>query len=107
MAGSSQPQYYFATGCLFADFKIAVIFYPVIKTLWEFLCILFGFCHTQILNFRTKINFANILKIVQKSRKLPDFLTIFNMFAKLFSALKFNIWMLTHPNNKDKDFITG
>ena len=32
MAGSSQPQHFFAAGCLFADFAIAVIFYPVIKT---------------------------------------------------------------------------
>ena len=31
MAGSSQPQHFFAAGCLFADFAIAVIFYPVIK----------------------------------------------------------------------------
>ena len=33
MAGSSQPQHFFAAGRLFADFAIAVIFYPVIKTL--------------------------------------------------------------------------
>ena len=33
MAGSSQPQHFFAAGCLFADFAIDVIFYPVIKTL--------------------------------------------------------------------------
>ena len=31
MAGSSQPQHFFAAGCLFADFAIAVIFHPVIK----------------------------------------------------------------------------
>ena len=33
MAGASQPQHFFAAGCLFADFAIPVIFYPVIKTL--------------------------------------------------------------------------
>ena len=32
MAGYSHPQNFFAEGCLFADFAIAVIFYPVIKT---------------------------------------------------------------------------
>ena len=46
---------------------------------------------TQILNLKAKINFANMLKIVQKSRKFPDFWTIFNAFAKLFSTLEFNI----------------
>ena len=111
MAGSSQPQHFFAAGCLFSDFAIAVIFYPVIKTLLKLLCIKLRCCHTQMLNLRAKINFANMLKIVQKSRKLPDFWTIFNIFAKLFSALKFNIWVLTHPKNKHKNFhkvfITG
>ena len=33
MAGSSQSQHFFAAGCIFADFSIAVIFYPAIKTL--------------------------------------------------------------------------
>ena len=33
MEGSSQPQYFFAELCVFADFAIAVIFYPVIKSL--------------------------------------------------------------------------
>ena len=33
MACSSQPQHFSAAGCVFADFAIAVIFYPVIKTL--------------------------------------------------------------------------
>ena len=32
MAGSSQQQHFFAAGCVFADFAIAVIYYPVIKT---------------------------------------------------------------------------
>ena len=53
----------------FADFSIAVVFYLVIKTSWIFFCILFGFCHTQILNLRAKINFANMLKIIRKSGK--------------------------------------
>ena len=59
---------------------IAVIFYPGIK------CV-----STQILNLRAEIYFENMLKIVQKSRKLLDFWTILNIFAKLFFALKFNI----------------
>ena len=33
MAGSSQPQHFFAAEWVFADFAIAVIFSPVIKTL--------------------------------------------------------------------------
>ena len=99
MAGSSQPQHFFAAGCLFADFAIAVIFFPVIKNLWKFIYILFAFCHTQILNLRAKINFANMLKIVWKWGKtlnLPDFQIIFNILAKLIFALKFNIWLNTH-----------
>jgi len=40
MAGSSQPQNFFAAGCIFADFGIALIFYPVKKTLC--LCIGIG-----------------------------------------------------------------
>ena len=34
---------------------------------------------------------ANMLKIFRKSGKLPDLRTIFNIFAKLILALKFNI----------------
>ena len=34
--GSSRPQNFFSAGCLFADFAIAVIFYPVIKSLRKF-----------------------------------------------------------------------
>ena len=89
MAGSSQPQPFFAAGCIFAVFGIALIFYPVKKTLWKFLCISFGCSSTQILNFNVKNNFANMLKIVQKSGFDP----IFNIFAK------FKIWALPHPNN--------
>ena len=36
-----------------------------------------------------------MLKIVQKSRKLPEFSTILNIFGKLIFALKLNIWVLT------------
>ena len=32
MEGSFQPQLFFAAGCVFVDFAIAVTFYPVIKT---------------------------------------------------------------------------
>ena len=67
VAGSSQPQHFFAAGCIFPDFAIAVIFYPVIKTLSKFLCILFGCCYTQILN----------LQICQKLSKNPVKLQIF------------------------------
>ena len=55
---------------------------------------------TQILNLRAENNFPNMLKIVQKLGNLRDFWTIFNIFAKLIFALKFNIcWLLTHSNN--------
>ena len=66
MAGSSQPQHFFAAECIFAVFGIALIFYPEKKTLLKFLCILFGCSHIQILNLRAKIIFANILKIIRK-----------------------------------------
>ena len=33
MAGSSQPQHFFAAGCILADFAITLIFYPIIKSL--------------------------------------------------------------------------
>ena len=73
--------------------------------------LLFGCVSTQILNLRAENNFANMLKIAQKYRKLPDFWTISNIIAKQFSAPKFIIRVLTHPNNKHnnfhKDFITG
>ena len=107
MLGSSQPQHFFAAGCVFADFAIAVIFYPVIKTLWKLLCPLFEFCHTQILNLRAKINFANMVKIIQKSSKFrvwPNFQTIFNIFAKLIFALKFDVWVWQHPSNMHRNF---
>ena len=97
MVGSFQSQHFFAAGCVFADFAIAVIFYPVIKSL-------FGCCHTQISNLRANINF----KIIWKSGKLsgwPNFQTIFNIFAKLIFAFKFNIWVWQHPNNVQKNFI--
>ena len=89
------------------DFAIAITFYPVIRTLWNFLCILFGSCSTQILNFNAKIFFVNMLKIVRKSGFDPIFgyfRTIFYIFAKLFFALKFKIWVLQHPNNMHKNF---
>ena len=31
MAGSSQPQHFFAAGCVFDDFAIDVIFYTVVE----------------------------------------------------------------------------
>ena len=59
------------------NFEITVIFYPVIITL----CRLFGCVSIQISNLRAKINFANMLKIIQKSVKSriePKFLRIRN-----------------------------
>ena len=54
-------------------------FYPGINSLRKFLCV-----STKILNFRAKINFANMLKIVQKSHKVPDFLANFKHICKFF-----------------------
>ena len=48
-------------------------------------------CKHSDIKFESKNQFCKNVKIVQKSRKLPDFWTIFNIFAKSFSALKFNI----------------
>ena len=73
MAGSSQPQHFFAAGCIFADFVIALIFYPIKETLWKILCILFGCCNIQILNLRAKINISKNLKIVRKFGSNPNF----------------------------------
>ena len=89
------------------DFAIAITFYPVIRTLWNFLCILFGSCSTQILNFNAKIFFSKMLEIVRKSGFDPifgDFRTIFNIFEKKKFALKFKIWVLQQPNNMHKNF---
>ena len=46
------------------NIAIPVIFYPVIKTLWKYLCWLFGCVSTQILNLRAENDFENMLKIV-------------------------------------------
>ena len=51
---------FFAVGCAFVDFAIAVSFYPVIETLY----IIFGRCSNQILNLRAKNNFANMVRII-------------------------------------------
>ena len=86
MAGSSQPQHFFAAGCIFADFAIAVIYYPVIKTSLNFLYIIFRCWHTHILNLNTKINFAYMFTIIRKSSKLrvcPNFWKICNIFQNL------------------------
>ena len=50
-------------------------FYPVIKTLWKFLCTLFGRCHTQILNS----NLANMssMKVPLLEHWVPGASTIF------------------------------
>ena len=102
-----EPQHFFAAKWQNWDFAIAIIFYPVIRTLWKFLCILFGCCSTQILNFNAKNFFSKMLKIVRKSGFDPifgDFRTIFNIFEKKIFALKFKIWVLQQPNNMHKNF---
>ena len=96
MAGSSHPQHFFAAGCIFADFAIAVLFHPVKKIFWDFLCILFGRFHTQISDLRAKIDFENMLKIVRKlgwTLNWSDFRIILYIFTKLIFALKFDIWV--------------
>ena len=57
MAGSSQPQHFLATGCFFADFAIAVIFYPV-KT---FVHIIWVLPHSDI-KFYSKNQFCKYVK---------------------------------------------
>ena len=44
--------------------------------------------HLGLHYLRAKINFVNMLKIVQKSRKLPDFWTIFNISECLHTQIK-------------------
>ena len=93
----------FAAGWLFADFAIAVIFYPVITTSWTFFCWLFAWSHILIL--RAKINLAKMLKIFQKSGEtlnLLDFRRIKNIFAKSIFALKLSFWVCDHANNQQK-----
>ena len=66
------------------------------------MCILFGCCHTQISNLKAKSNFENMFKIGRKlgqTLNLPDFWIVYNIFAKLVFAFKFNIWVWQHPNN--------
>ena len=52
----------------------------------------------------------NVQKLGQ-TLNLPDFWTIFIIFAQSFFALKFNTRLLTHPNDMQKkchkDFNTG
>ena len=64
VAGSSQPQHFFAAGCVFADFAITLIFYSVIKL--YIICVL----PHSIIKFESKINIANMLKIFQTSGTL-------------------------------------
>ena len=67
MGDFTQPQQKYAGIAENCNIVIPVIFYPVIKTLRKFLCLLKRCVSTQIWNLRAKINFANMLKIVQKS----------------------------------------
>ena len=61
-------------------------------------------CKHSNSKFESKNQFCKYIKIVQKSPKSPDFGHFFYIFAKLYSALKFNICVLTHPNKKHKYF---
>ena len=74
MAGSSQPQHFFAAGCLFADFAIAVIFYPVIIFMKIVVPIIWVLQHSDI-KFESKNNFSNILKIIRKFGSNPNLFT--------------------------------
>ena len=58
MGDFTQPQQKYAGTGENCKIAIAVIFYPGIKSV-----------STQVLNLRAEINFANMLNIVQKSRK--------------------------------------
>ena len=48
ITGSSQPKHFFAAGFIFADFTIAVIFYPVIKLNEFFVPIILVLPHSNI-----------------------------------------------------------
>ena len=63
MAGSSQPQHFFAAGCLFADFAIAVIFYPV-KTFVHIIWVL----PPSDIKFESKNQFRKYVKNYPKIR---------------------------------------
>ena len=63
-----EPQHFFTAEWQNWDFGITIIFYLVIKTSWKFLCILFGFCSIQILNFNAKKQFCKYVKNCQKMR---------------------------------------
>ena len=78
-------------GCVFADFAIALIFHPVLKIC---LCILFGCWSTQILNSRAKINFANMLKTIQKCLLLFYYRIKITSIAKLKST---HMWKCNFP----------
>ena len=68
----TQPQQKYAGTGENCNIKSAVIFYPGIK-LYENLC---ASNLIQILSLRAKINFANVLKIVQKSGVVRTNVTI-------------------------------
>ena len=57
MAGSSQPQHFFAAGCGFADFAITVIFYPVKNFMKIVVNIIWVLPHSDI-KFESKNRFC-------------------------------------------------
>ena len=66
--------------------------------------------HSDI-KFYRKNQFCKYIKNCRKISKkwvkpfnLPDFRIIFNIYAKLIFALKFDIYVLTQPNNMHKNF---
>ena len=68
MAGSSQLQFFFAAGCVFADFTIAVIFHLNKNFMKISVPIIWLLPHSDI-KFEGKINFAQIVKIIRKYGK--------------------------------------
>ena len=88
MGDFTQPQQKYAGTGENCNIAIPVIFYPVIKSLWKLLCLLFGCVSTQILNLRAENNFANMLKIVQKSGNLRDFWTFLTYLQNWFMLSK-------------------
>ena len=67
MSGFPQPRPKFAQNCKIAILK-SLILYPVMK----FLCLLFGCVKTQIWNLKTKVDFANMLKLSENQFLLQE-----------------------------------
>ena len=70
-----EPQHFFAAEWQKWDFAIAIIFYPVIKTSWKSLCILFGCCSIQLVRPAGPSSwwqcFQKLPKVTKSYQKLP------------------------------------